>query len=181
VKKRYFILPIAILVAVFSLGAINHYSKAETPQIAPEVVTEVKEEPKQPEYRPSTEAINNEVNKQRTMAGLTPLTPHDNLYKSATDKCNDIITKKYWAHDSPEGSEPWVFIEKYVGSYTKLGENLANGYQSDESLVAGWMDSPTHRDNIMYPSYKYVGYSVCHGKDIGNQKESWIVVQHFYQ
>ena len=39
-------------------------------------------------------------------------------------------------------------------SYRTAGENIAMGYQSAQSVVNGWMNSPGHRANILNPSFE---------------------------
>jgi len=41
--------------------------------------------------------------------------------------------------------------------WTMVGENIAAGYTSPASVVQAWMDSPTHRENILNPGFKDLG------------------------
>lgn len=132
---------------------------------------------KQTELQPaiSTVEVWKLVNDERSKSGLQPLALDERLNKSATDKCNDMVTRNYWAHNAPDGTEPWGFITKYVDKtgYSGAGENLAQGYHTNKDLVAGWMDSPTHKQNILEASYINVGYGVC------SRPGEIVVVQHF--
>lgn len=88
------------------------------------------------------------VNDEREAAGLQPLVRDPLLDKSAQDKCADMVAKDYWSHDTPDGTEPWVFIKKY-NVYSTAGENLAYGFASAREVVSGWMTSEGHRKNII--------------------------------
>ena len=43
------------------------------------------------------------------------------------------------------------------GSCMSLGEIIAHGYQTAESAVAGWLQSPNHCANLMNPSFDSFG------------------------
>jgi uncharacterized protein YkwD len=43
-------------------------------------------------------------------------------------------------------------------TYTTMGENIAMGYPSVDSVMKGWMDSPGHRKNILNPKYTHAGF-----------------------
>lgn len=110
------------------------------------------------------------VNAERTKAGLPGLVLDPELNQSATAKCSDINTYSYWAHNNPNGTTWQSFIAAYQ-TYINAGENLASDYYSNESVVTGWMNSPEHKANILNQRFDAVGYAVC-GKNN-------IVVQHF--
>lgn len=125
--------------------------------------------------KPTVKELQSLVNKERTKRNLGALALSTELTKSAQDKCKDMEKRNYWSHDTPDGEEPWVFIQRYVTSYISAGENLGRGYTDSESMVKAWMDSKSHRANILKPEYSHVGYAVCNGK-INN-----LVVQHLTQ
>lgn len=100
------------------------------------------------------------TNEERTAKGLKPLTLNADLIKSATDKCQDMKNRNYFEHNSPEGRRSWDFIGVHA-RYLQAGENLAQSTGSSDSTVNAWMNSPTHKDNILKESYTDVGYSVC--------------------
>ena len=108
----------------------------------------------------TVEELHELTNAERQKAGLPTLRLNESLNKSANDKCNDMVNRKYFDHKSPDGQEPWAFIKKYI-NYSKAGENLAEGYYQADETVSAWMKSPTHRDNILNASYSDVGFSNC--------------------
>lgn len=114
-----------------------------------------------------------DTNKERVAAGLGALALSSALDSSASAKCIDMQQKNYWSHNSPDGKTPWTFINTFTPIYYKAGENLAYGYKTNEAVTAGWMNSPSHRANILDPVFKNVGFGIC---DFRGTK---LVVQHF--
>src|SRR3989344_923338 len=114
------------------------------------------------------------TNQKRAESGLSPLTLNDQLSNAASLKAADMLEKDYWAHNSPDGNTPWVFIKQAGYSYTYAGENLAKGFNSAEEVVNAWMESPKHRDNMLFKNYSDVGFSVVSGK-LGGQDTVLIV------
>jgi hypothetical protein len=104
------------------------------------------------------------VNQERLAQGLGALSENSLLSSAARDKLNDMIKNDYFAHTSPQGVSPWHWIEKSGYDYKYAGENLAINFSSAESQHKAWMASPTHRKNILNPSYKEIGVAVGQGK-----------------
>ncbi len=120
-----------------------------------------------------------QTNQERASVGVGPLSPDQNLYLSANAKCNDMVLNHYWGHYSPSGQSGLSFIESIYPKYAKISENLAAGFNNSTEVVAGWMQSPSHKKALLDSSYQYVGFSVCEG-DIGDGNGSSLaVVQHF--
>ena len=78
-----------------------------------------------------------------------------------------MLSENYWAHNSPEGTTPWVFIKNAGYTYIYAGENLARGFDSSQEVVSAWMASPEHRANLLSGNYKDVGFAVVSGKLTG--------------
>lgn len=117
------------------------------------------------------------VNQKREEVHLQPLTLSNELSQAATQKANDMFTKDYWAHISPTGSTPWVFINDTGYQYVYAGENLARNFNTSDEVVDAWMNSPTHRANLLKPEYQDIGLSVMNGKLKG--EDTTLVVQEF--
>lgn len=117
------------------------------------------------------------TNQKRAENGLKSLSENQQLTEAASKKADDMFAKNYWAHNSPEGTTPWVFIKQSGYNYVYAGENLARGFNSSSDVVNAWMSSPNHRANILSGNYKDVGFSVKSGKLNGEQ--TFLVVQEF--
>lgn len=117
------------------------------------------------------------TNRERINAGLTVLRMNLLLNKAAQTKGADMIALDYWAHNSPRGITPWVFITDAGYYYLYAGENLARDFAAPEGVVAAWMASSTHRDNMLNPNYQDIGVAVIDGFFQGH--ETTLVVQLF--
>lgn len=117
------------------------------------------------------------TNQERAKSGLSQLTLNSKLSEAANNKARDMFAEQYWAHTSPSGTEPWDFISGAGYSYRVAGENLARDFATTAQMVAAWMASPTHRDNIMHPRYQEIGVAVVNGTLDGI--ETTLVVQMF--
>ncbi len=117
------------------------------------------------------------VNQERINNQLSPLSLSPELSTAATQKAADMFTKNYWAHISPTGVSPWQFISSSGYSYIYAGENLAKSFNTSEEVVKAWMNSSTHKANILKPEYKDIGISVMNG--LLNGEETTLVVEEF--
>lgn len=118
-----------------------------------------------------------DTNVKRQAAGLPPLAINEELSKAAAAKARDMFSKNYWAHNSPDGRTPWDFIIESGYTYTVAGENLAKNFSDSDGVVAAWIASSSHRDNLLKPSYRDIGFAVVNGTL--NGEETTLVVQMF--
>lgn len=117
------------------------------------------------------------VNKERQNRGLSSLHMDGQLSYAASLKAQDMFANDYWAHTSPSGISPWVFIKTAGYEYLYAGENLARGFTTSNDVVKAWMDSPSHKDNILSPNYDEIGFAVSTGNLTG--EETVLVVEMF--
>jgi len=117
------------------------------------------------------------TNVQREANGLSDVTENSTLDSAAIAKGNDMLAKGYWAHFAPDGTSPWSFFLKFGYRYKYAGENLARDFQDAPGAVAAWMNSPSHKENILNPNYREIGIGVVEGSLAG--VDTTIVVQFF--
>ncbi len=117
------------------------------------------------------------TNVQRTANGLNALTENSSLSQAALAKGQDMLAKGYWAHFAPDGTSPWSFFLKFGYKYKYAGENLARDFQDAPSAVNAWMNSPSHRENILNANYREIGIGVVEGSLSG--ADTTIIVQFF--
>lgn len=117
------------------------------------------------------------TNLEREANGLAPLSLNPDLTKAAQLKAKDMFAKDYWAHVSPDGTTPWVWIRDSGYNYLYAGENLARGFDSSSDVVTAWMNSPEHRANLLSPNYTDIGFAVQSGMLTGT--DTTLVVQEF--
>jgi hypothetical protein len=117
------------------------------------------------------------TNAERAKQNLPPLQYNDQLAVAAQNKANDMFARDYWAHYGPDGTTPWSFILSTGYKYEYAGENLAKNFLFSDGVVQGWMNSETHRENILRPEYTEIGFAISNG--VLNGEETTLVVQMF--
>ena len=115
------------------------------------------------------------TNQERQKEGNSALVLNEQLAQAAAQKAQDMFEYNYWAHNSPTGKTPWVFIKSSGYRYVYAGENLARGFSTPEDVIKAWMASPDHRANMMSSNYQDVGFGVKLGKL--NGEETVLVVE----
>jgi len=150
------------------------------------VTTEIIEQQQpSPTPTPTPEEIKQEiftlVNAERTKKGLAPLRENPLLDKSAELKAEDLIQKDYWAHNSPEGLEPWNFFQRVGYGYSYAGENLAKNFYNPQDIINSWMNSEEHRKDILNGVYEETGIAVVYPTvtNVLFTSGTLLIVQHF--
>ncbi len=116
------------------------------------------------------------TNSQRTNYGKGELAINDKLNSAAQAKANDMVTRNYWSHNTPDGKEPWVFINSSGYSYFKAGENLAYGFTTSDTTINGWMNSQSHKENLLDSDFTEVGFGYANSSDFNDSGQETIVV-----
>ncbi len=117
------------------------------------------------------------TNTNRTSANVPVLTESSVLDKAADMKLNDMFVNNYWDHVAPSGMQAWDFMKQAGYDYEVAGENLAKGYHDSGSTVTAWMNSPSHKENLLSPKYTEIGVAV--GSGTLDSKPVTLVVQLF--
>jgi uncharacterized protein YkwD len=100
-------------------------------------------------------------------AAAPPLNPVRNLNEAAGDHARDMARKKYFEHEGSDGSQPKDRVRRAGYESRLTGENIAYGPVSAEEVVAGWLASPGHCENIMEPRFQDIGVGLAIGKKRG--------------
>lgn len=116
------------------------------------------------------------TNNRRSANGVSSLSLNSKLNQAAQDKATDMRNRNYWSHNTPDGQEPWVFIDAVGYVYTKAGENLAYGYPTSDATVTGWMNSPSHKANMLDPTFTEVGFGFINSENFNESGNQTIVV-----
>ncbi|HEX2792372.1 MAG TPA: CAP domain-containing protein [Candidatus Paceibacterota bacterium] len=117
------------------------------------------------------------ANDDRTDAALPALTVNPKLVAAAQAKADDMAAKSYFAHTSPDGTTSWQWFKDAGYAYASAGENLAVDFNDSENVERAWMDSPTHRANILSGKFTEIGIATAVGELDG--KRTVFVVQMF--
>ncbi len=113
------------------------------------------------------------VNQERAAASLPALRFHADLAASALAHARDMERRGYFAHETPEGRNIGDRIKatgylnvdfgtcNCAGWNSSVGENIAKGDFTAKSVVEAWMNSPSHRDNILSPDFAEIGIGIA--------------------
>jgi uncharacterized protein YkwD len=146
-------------------------NRVSTPTPPPPTVTIVTgpTNPTSPTAGGSTEtaaeqAIVDAVNVVRAMNGLPPLRVNARLVEAAQIHAADMARLDDMDHTLPAAALPTLQARaNYVGyNYSVMGENIAEGYLTTGSVMAGWMGSPGHRANILGAQYQEIGAGLAY-------------------
>lgn len=119
----------------------------------------------------------NLTNQNRVVANLSELTVNPVLEQAAQMKADDMASKGYFAHNTPEGFTPWYWFNKAGYKYAFAGENLAVNFENSKDVETAWMNSPGHFLNIMNPKFTEIGIATSTG--IYKGRQAIFVVQLF--
>ena len=118
------------------------------------------------------------TNVERYREGETFLQRNTLLDVVATKKAEDILTRQYFAHESPDGIYVQNVAEEVGYAYIAIAENLALGtFSSSKEMVDAWMESPGHRENILSGNFSEIGIAVLRGAY--KERMVWVGVQVF--
>ena len=117
------------------------------------------------------------TNQYRTENNLRPLAMSGVLTQAARLKAIDMATRGYFSHMSPGDIQPWYWFDQAGYDFIYAGENLAVNFSDSEDVVAAWMNSEKHKENILSGDFSEVGIGVAKGQYEG--KEVVFVVQFF--
>lgn len=117
------------------------------------------------------------TNAKRAENGAGQVTYNAQLAQAAAGKVANMFAENYWAHYSPSGKSPWSFMSAAGYKYVYAGENLARDFGDAQSVVNAWMNSPSHKSNLLDKNFKEIGVAVASGTLTG--QEGILVVQMF--
>lgn len=108
-----------------------------------------------------------DTNNERRKVAEKPLVLNTQLSNAAYLKARDMLQHQYWDHTSPQGVEPWKWMSDANYNYAYAGENLARNFSTSREVVQAWMNSPTHRANLLKQEYQDVGFATVSGTMYG--------------
>lgn len=115
-------------------------------------------------------------NEARIQLNKRPLTANAQLMNAAQIKAEDMVKKQYFAHTAPDGTSPWEYFKKVSYSYSVAGENLAITNENAKAVIDGWLNSPTHRDNLLSGDYADFGIGMAAYGDYQGHKNTYVIV-----
>lgn len=156
--------------------------KPKTPRTTAAPVEEAPAPAPAPEQPPTTEApapppaavqVDTSVagrvialtNAQRAAAGLSPVSANGALTAAAAAHSKDQAAHNTMTHTGSNGSTLGQRITAAGFGWRTIGENVAMGYGSADSVMNGWMNSPGHRANILKADFTSIGVAVAYAAD----------------
>jgi uncharacterized protein YkwD len=128
------------------------------------------------------------VNAERTSRGLPPLKRVALLDQAARYHAKDMQQDNYFYHDTYDrvnGALSLICsmatrISGFYPNWSWIGENIAKGYSSPQSVIAAWMGSPGHQQNILHTEYWEIGVGYYTGnywvQDFGRRNNVYPLV-----
>ncbi len=89
----------------------------------------------------------------------TALSWNAQLTQAADGHAKDMAAKNYFSHTSQDGRTMADRVNATGYAWSSLGENIAAGQPTVESVMSSWRNSPGHCANLMSASYTNVGVS----------------------
>src|SRR3989344_2341750 len=117
------------------------------------------------------------ANADRGANQLASLSINPLLEEVARLKVEDMVSKGYFAHTSPEGITPWYWFSRAKYTFAYAGENLAMNFDDSSAVKTAWLNSPSHRANILNGNFTEVGIAATKGVYQG--RETMFVVEMF--
>ena len=106
------------------------------------------------------------VNKERAAMGLVKVVADEALQNAALKHAEDMFTRGYFSHDTPEGIDPFERMTHLHIHFKAAGENLAHS-NTLLSAHTGLMKSPGHRANILNAHFGRLGIAILDGGNKG--------------
>lgn len=105
------------------------------------------------------------VNLEREKRSVAPLRLNTTLTKAAQMRANVILTHQNFSHQDPyEGIELGTIMPKLGYHYAYVSENIGMGGVSGENFVNGFMNSTSHRENLLNKDLIDTGIAVVTGQ-----------------
>lgn len=164
-KRLARFIPALLLFGLSAYMGVSHASPLSSPHSVLSYATSVN----------ATDLLTS-TNTQRANGAIGNLVINSQLMSAAQAKANDMVSRDYWSHVTPDGKQPWDFMTAAGYSYKAAGENLAYGFATSADTVTGWMNSPPHRENLMNSVFQDVGFGIADSPNFVSNGQQTIVV-----
>jgi len=154
----------ALALAVAALAACGSLSEAPAGDGAPITTDPDAPSPVPSEVARILELVNEARATGRTcgsagwLGATDPLALEPRLSAAAQWYSDDMHVNGAWGHVGSDGSTLRVRVDRTGYPWRALGENIAKGHTTVESVMAGWLGSPGHCANIMRPQFTELGF-----------------------
>jgi uncharacterized protein YkwD len=106
---------------------------------------------------------------RRMFEAAPPLTMARALTDAASRHSRDMAQQGSLNHRGSDGSQPAERVTRAGYRWRAAGENIAAGQWTADAVVAAWIDSPGHCENLMGQQYTQMGvaFALAPSKDPG--------------
>jgi uncharacterized protein YkwD len=114
------------------------------------------------------QSLHDAVNHVRTGHHLIALERRADLDAVALAHAEDMVRRRYMAHESPEGSNPVDRLHRGgVDGFALAAENIGYTTKGDPNreIVTNWLQSPIHRKNLLAPVFNATGIGIAQSPD----------------
>jgi uncharacterized protein YkwD len=128
-----------------------------------------------PESAQLEQLLYEQVNGVRRQHHLLAMARRPDLDAVARAHSADMAARGYIAHESPEGHNAVVRLERArVEGFSLAAENIGTTDRQapDREIVSAWLASPIHRGNLLAPPFNATGIGVARAAN-----GAWIVTQ----
>ena len=108
-----------------------------------------------------------------SFAPAGPLTWSTLLTQAATAHSQDMVTNNFFSHTGSSGSTESTRVDATGYAWNALGENIAAGYGTVNTVMDGWMASDGHCANIMNPNFTQIGMACIQGTSANTYPTYW--------
>lgn len=102
----------------------------------------------------------NYTNGYRDEVGVEKLDLDPNLSIAATIRSMEMAYSGKFSHTRPNGTSCFTIFNERGISSSNMGENIAMGQRSAESVSTSWRNSPGHYENMIDANFKKIGIGV---------------------
>jgi len=95
------------------------------------------------------------VNVERAKYGLSALTVNTKASQAAQVRAAEQA--RSFSHTRPNGTSCFTALREAGVSYRSAGENIAYGQRTPQAVVSAWMNSSSHRANILGRQFTQIG------------------------
>jgi uncharacterized protein YkwD len=113
-----------------------------------------------PKLSAEEKALIEATNAERKKAELDPLAPNPKLLEVARGHAANMAKQDKLAHDL-DGKTPADRVKEAGYPYTRTAENVAWNQPTPKAVVAVWMNSPQHKENILTAEFTEIGVAVA--------------------
>jgi uncharacterized protein YkwD len=172
VSHRLALLPALLLLALLSVAS----GQAATPAATTRLFLPLVVQPGASGLSADEQFVLDAVNAERAKGGCAPLSVSAALQQAARAHSDDMAKRDYFNHTDPDGIDVTAraaaagYGSKYVGENVAAGQNSGQIVMYDATF--GWMNSPTHKMNILTCNYTQTGIALTYDP---NDKPTFLV------